>query len=915
VRPLRLEMTAFGPYAGTQVLDFRELKDSTFFLITGPTGAGKTSVLDAVCFALYGDTTGHERKGSHMRSQFASPETETRVRLDFSIGEETYRIDRAPQQERPARNRSGQLVLQPASATLVRRTGVASDSTGGEVLASRWSDATECVQKLLGFSVEQFRQVVMLPQGRFRDLLSADSKTRQGILEQLFNASLYGELEEFLKERKKKLLSSLEESRSRIAELLSVLGVSGSEHLDERLIAAAEQAEEAERAVALARSAVEAAETALRSGTEKARLLAEADIAQRDCVLALERLTRARSEAAEAAAVLSAERARDGEREALAEQARLLDSLVQKAAELEETERRTAAAQQSEFELREGVTAAVERLSDAQEETRLAAGRLLEVRNISARVPVAEAVLRDAERVVVAVERLQGARKAAEEAASGETVRTAAVEAAASALRVAREDAEQMDRLWRAGRAAALAADLTSGDPCPVCGSTTHPSPASAEAETPSDELLENARAHVEDLTETLRVEEARYSWWLASSVECVATLREVERTLGPEVGVEPGEAAGNASRANAVLHEVRRMAAELPECERRLGTAQGAEDAARTALDGARRQLGEAEQARSHSAGVLAEKLAAMPEEYRDRGALRAARLMVAEKRAAAALALEEAGAADKAAVEALAAAQGEERSARRRADAACAGVGGGEPPDLGALADQASAAATARDEAVYTLGQRAEEVTRLRGGRRRLSELARHAEDTEERYRLVALLADVASGGNARSVSFQRYVLAVFLDEVLAAASRHLLSMTASRFRLHAAGGTEDRRRAGGLDLEVFDEYTGEDRAVCTLSGGEGFLASLSMALGLAEVVQNVTGGIRLEAVFIDEGFGTLDPVALDSAVDTLLSLREHGRLVGVISHVPELRDRIDCRLEVAPGRRGSTACFVVP
>jgi exonuclease SbcC len=193
-----------------------------------------------------------------------------------------------------------------------------------------------------------------------------------------------------------------------------------------------------------------------------------------------------------------------------------------------------------------------------------------------------------------------------------------------------------------------------------------------------------------------------------------------------------------------------------------------------------------------------------------------------------------------------------------------------------------------------------------------RRIEELGADYEALEKDYSVIALLSDTASG---RGMTFQRYVLGVFLDEVLVAATRRLLEMSRGRYRLHAATGTADGRRVGGLDVEVFDEFTGLDRPASTLSGGEGFLASLALALGLAEVVQSFSGGIRLDTVFIDEGFGSLDPEALDAAIETLLGLREHGRLVGVISHVPELRERIDCRLEVQPTPRGSTVTLVVP
>ncbi len=229
----------------------------------------------------------------------------------------------------------------------------------------------------------------------------------------------------------------------------------------------------------------------------------------------------------------------------------------------------------------------------------------------------------------------------------------------------------------------------------------------------------------------------------------------------------------------------------------------------------------------------------------------------------------------------------------------------------------------------------EEAEEVLRLAGEtrveaavqadrfREAVAELERVGAEYEQlcaRYSLVGRLADVALGENPLKLSFQRYVLGTFLDEVLSQASFRLVRMSKGRFRLQRATRAADMRRAGGLDLEVFDEHTGSLRPVSTLSGGEGFLAALALALGLAEVVQSHSGGVRLETIFIDEGFGSLDPEALDAAIDTLVHLARSGenggagRLVGIVSHVPELRERIDARLEIVPGLEGSRARFVV-
>lgn len=183
----------------------------------------------------------------------------------------------------------------------------------------------------------------------------------------------------------------------------------------------------------------------------------------------------------------------------------------------------------------------------------------------------------------------------------------------------------------------------------------------------------------------------------------------------------------------------------------------------------------------------------------------------------------------------------------------------------------------------------------------------------DADKRYRAVGRVAAVAGGANSEGVSFARFVLGAVLDDVLAAATERLLRMSQGRFALVRAGERRDRRRSGGLDLEVFDAHTGMARPAATLSGGEGFLASLALALGLCDVVQSHTGGIHLDTIFIDEGFGTLDPEALDLAMRALEDLQAGGRLVGMISHVSELKERVGARLEVSAGRRGSTARFV--
>jgi DNA repair protein SbcC/Rad50 len=245
---------------------------------------------------------------------------------------------------------------------------------------------------------------------------------------------------------------------------------------------------------------------------------------------------------------------------------------------------------------------------------------------------------------------------------------------------------------------------------------------------------------------------------------------------------------------------------------------------------------------------------------------------------------------------------------AARERAERGAAAIAGLTEPDLPAL-EEAVRACRAQVEAVLErLSQNRAEQHKLTHIHGLLEAISRETGAIEAEYRVVGHLADIANGDNGRRLTFQRYVLAALLDDVLGAASLRLKAMSRGRYLLQRREDVADARRAGGLDLEVFDDYTGRTRPASTLSGGEGFMASLSLALGLSDVVQAYAGGVQLDTLFIDEGFGSLDPESLDMAMKALIDLQQHGRTVGVISHVEEMKQQIDLAIEVVQGVRGS-------
>lgn len=883
MRPVKLTMTAFGPYATTQTLDFRDLGDKQFFLIHGPTGAGKTSVLDAMTFALYGATSGAERNGEDMRSHFAADDLRTEVTLEFSVGAELYRVWREPGQMRPKQRGEG-FTHEAPNAALWCRTACGDELDDGEVLASGVRDVGERVQDLLGFSAEQFRQVVVLPQGRFREVLSADVKQREEILRQLFRTERFASITEFLKSRRAELDRAIKGSLERRAGVLQSAGVETREQLDELEREAAERSarHDAERAAAAvvaheAQAALEAGRSVVAAHTEQAAAaaaLADLEIAAPDIAVSRDELAAARAAQSVEPAWLVRERARDAE--AAAEKA------------LDDAQR---AIPQAEAELAKACELAEEA------ETADKHARALEKMQAQAA---------EAERRAGDVERLAAARTAVHDA--GHTLEAARGEGEAARLAAQRalEEAASVEAAWRAGRAAALATGLADGEPCPVCGSEHHPHPAVDGAPVDDTELDEARRRAA-----AAAAREAAAAATVAAAElvrdQAVERARAEEAALAPELReADPvdarREATGLSEECRTQQGLVAKAAADIEKCRYAKEAAQQKATRARAAVEGATGQLAAAASALAEAEKAVSQALAAA--RFDSEQVYAAVRRLPAE-------------------IDAL---EGRVQrfdrdlaAARDRLTRAQAAAGKlGTAPDVAALEAAQRDASLALDAATRAFVEADKDRERYRGAIEAIEAIEAQSAQLHERHGLVARLADVAEGSNPLKLSFQRFVLGTYLDEVLVQASYRLQRMTGGRYRLQRATEVKHRGRAAGLDLEVYDEQTDRTRPASTLSGGEGFLASLALALGLAETVQSRAGGVKLETIFIDEGFGTLDPESLDLAVNTLLELAGAqagaGRLVGIISHVPELQQQIDARLEVSRTEHGSTARFVV-
>ncbi|MFW5417174.1 SMC family ATPase [Nocardiopsis sp. CNT-189] len=994
-----LTVQAFGPFAGAEEVDFDRLGAAGLFLVHGPTGAGKTSVLDAVCFALYGGVPGVRGAARSLQSTHAPPSLRPEAALEFTVRGRRLRITRSPAWRRPKKRGSG-TTEEKAKVTVAEYTGGT-----WRPITLRPDEAGQFVSDLLGVNLKQFCQVVLLPQGEFARFLRAPARERRDSLEQIFGTGVFTDVEKWLAEHSAALgraAGSAEASVLNTARLLaeaarSPLPEAAEEDPDslvpwaaELASATAADARDAAPITAGAVAARDRARTALEQGRsvlERRRRRAAA--AAREAELA----ARAAERAAWDAELAAAERA--------APVAPLLRAAENRRVELEKAE--LAAAERTS--LAGGLAGAPEprpaaepagsvpasdadRLRTAERGRRDEIARLKhllddaerltalrgEVRGLDGRAAGAR---RDRERLAArtaelpgrraelaagleelrartgpreaAVEALEAARRRHRAAADTERLsaelaeavrrRTAAVDAA----QAARDALLDLRRLRIEGMAAELAAELGSGSPCPVCGSVEHPAPAEGGPSRPSPEDEERAQAR-SDAADSGRAEAERLE---SSLTERLAAARELaggldaqgaeervrtRRAALDELEAAAAQAARTAERIAALDAELERVRAEEARLDRELAelterrAARGAE-AERIAarLDAARGDDPDlpARVARlEEEAGLLHAAAEAL-----DRRTAAAGELHDAE--AEARRAREEAGFPDAAAVRAAERTEAERRAVRERArghddelaavravlaDPATAEAWAAPEPDAAALRAALEAAEAAADHAVSwrdRLQRRARDLADLRA---ELDRRLTGSRPARERHRVADGLARLAAGtspANRESVPLSSYVLAARLELVVAAANDRLATMSGRRYELRhtvdkAAG---DRTRSGGgLGLRVIDAWTGQERDPATLSGGETFIASLALALGLADVAGEESGGTDIGTLFIDEGFGTLDEETLEEVLDVLDRLRDGGRAVGVVSHVADLRSRIPAKLRVLKSPSGS-------
>ncbi|EAC9102733.1 SMC family ATPase [Listeria monocytogenes] len=1019
MRPIKLTMQAFGAYAKKEVIDFEKLGTEQIFVISGKTGAGKSTIFDAISFAIFGKANTFDRESFSMRSHFATDKEITEVTLAFRLKDKIYQISRIPQQE-IAKQRGNGTTTSPQKAELYE---LINDEM--KLLASSVRDVNTKMEELIQLNVDQFRQILMIPQGEFRELLVSDSKEKEVILQRLAHTVYYEKVENLLWEKQKQAEILVVEARKKVAELaeLSLPGVEVSgkttseisvlqaeaiqseqmilTELENKLSIIRKQTSEAVEKVTLAKEQLLDWQNLDKYTEEIATLEIEKDFYQaievrleaakrasnlrsQDalCIRLKEQLETA--EQTEKQVAFEAEEVKvqfshvKKQKEALAEKEAELEINKRTLFQLEEMEPKilelemiSIQKRRAELEWKEATTLLEEIVNSEQKiiaELQSVESRLVEINQseltylevINKRTTVGAIIEKEQELVS---KRMKMVAWDSEKQTEEQKLVQLLAEKAEIETTI-----EQEETKLQKEQAATIAAHLHDGEACPVCGSDSHPALAKF-GETANLETLEVAKGKLHEKLLAITTTEKTISqleWQLnewAGIKEL--SLTEVQQTLTENIQL-----------ANNLAEQIAQLQAKVAQKETIQATLESLNNKQNETITEKNKVALEVEKLHQQVqmvSGKLSYLEQSIPTEFRDKVVFESKKKELSEKIEAHIKQANQVDAlfrqtekettrlestlqsAQKTTVDAKEALQVQREIFKEAMkqndflsyDAYKQAFMSAEEQKIQeekvadyerkrhlAVSRQADLKEKLQNkqkpnieqlefimkEKQLELSQSEENTMKQREFVSKRKELVENyqnsiqtVEQAEENYADIGLLADAARGKNARRLTFERYILAMFLDTIIHRANHRLSKMTSGRFELQRKMEKAKGNVQSGLELEVFDEYTGLTRHVKTLSGGESFKTSLALALSLAEVVQEMAGGISLETMFIDEGFGTLDPESLEAAVECLLETQENGRLVGIISHVPELKERISARLEVTATNHGSTTKFI--
>lgn len=907
MKPLNLVMSAFGPYAGRVEIPFETLGGEGLYLITGDTGAGKTTIFDAITFALFGEASGQVRESGMFRSQYANPKTPTFVKLTFLYHGKSYKITRNPEYVRPKERGEG---------TTVQKADAVLEFPDGRSPVTKASEVTRAVEQLIGLDYRQFTQIAMIAQGDFQKLLLAGTAQRGEIFRQIFHTGIYQQIQYRLKDEVKRCWKDYDESLRSIDQHMSgaicvedpVLEMEwkelkkegfrgkmerGLELLNQMLESQLVDSQNLQKQQKQVEERLEETNQLLGKISQYhaiARDLEEQSgrlHALRDTLPALEQEEKQAAEGVAQKAILE---------EQLQKQKTLLDQL-RKIQELTKQLKQTEQKKQQQDQI----------CSDGEDKRQEAREWLRKARAEQ------EAVKDAGQQLEASKNRLEQTRKELEEqkrhkeAISSWKVQLETIQKkyqkAAKERDLLREEYQQLEHTFLDAQAGLLAKNLEEGKACPVCGSIHHPHLAVFEGRIPEKQELDQKREEMTKAAEKAQKYsgDAGHIRELIDGEENLLLTPEEEQKLLENQKIfqqQVMQASHSLERKKKLEQQIPFIEQKTEELEQNMAHAR--EDAVRLQTQveelsrRAEEQKKEAEEiARAYEITSLEETSLVHQMEDQEK------QIRNLEKQ------VTDAGkkrenynrqeAALSAAVETLRAQISDDQAQRLQVNSE------ESVRERKATLTQEKQRISQQYQDIYAAISRNSSI--IQAVEKRKEDMIR----AEKKYVWVKALSDTAGGtlNQKQKVELETYIQMTYFDRILRRANLRLLTMSSGQYELKRQETSGNKREKAGLDLNVIDHYNGTERSVKTLSGGESFQASLSLALGLSDEIQSMAGGIRLDAMFVDEGFGSLDEDALNQAINALNGLTEGNRLVGIISHVSELKDRIEKKIVVTKER----------
>ena len=1038
MRPIKLTISAFGPYASKQVIDFEELKGRNIFVISGKTGAGKTTIFDAISYALYGEASGESRETDSLRSHFADDNTETYVELEFELRGEKYTVNRVPKQKKKKARGEG-YTEKSADATLTLPDGK---------VITKVKNVTDKIIEILGITREQFKQIVMLAQGEFKKLLLADSVEREGIFRKIFNTYDFEKIQAELKDKAANLsknrtkskhemeinlknikgehdivideyvdfplvIEKLKDLLERDNNIYKTLNEEGKE-VDNKL-----QVKNQEKAIIETNNNLlkekeiitKALEELLSKEDEyknKSKTIIDGKNAkevkyiedkliettkkltkrEEDYNLSLKNIDSLKLKQEEANKLLQIEESKECDREKLSVEINNLNKLEEKIIELDSLNNKVMHLKQSAENSKLQIInnkKETEELKKSKEEKEL---QLKDIATLETKKVELESDIKAKNKTLDEVRELFKVIRSFQNTYIEHNNKAKEYKEFEVEYKKVKENYEKMDDLYQKEQAGILASKLQENEPCPVCGSTNHPNKATIKEnlKIPTKEELKVAKENLDKLEKenlekinnltTLNSNKTTYLEQVNNHLSMLSATLNIDKTFNSEtakvvknLGTElksvidklkdellkvidkislKEKIEKELNLITTTINEREHSLIKLEECEKNYTTELTQNI---TKIDEYKKEIPEnitdlktlnnLIEVKTKELNISKEKLAKLRLENENLAkklegenstskeinkSIEELKLEIANNKANFNEAIKEQGfdniqtyedaKLQISMVESLEKEVENYNSELKLTKAKQEDI-------INKTKDIVFMDITTIDEEIRSIQNNKKELeSKLRelhaiivGNKtilKNVENLNIEFKEIEEEYKVLGELADLANGKKAPYISFERYILASYFEDIIEAANIRLEKMTGDRFSLIRKTSKSKGAGQKGLELEIYDNYTDSSRDVSSLSGGESFKASLSLALGLSDIVQSNAGGVSLDTMFVDEGFGTLDPQSLDNAIDSLLELQRGGRLVGIISHVEELKERIDAKLEVTSTSKGSKVEF---